>query len=39
MFVTPCWLSLLNLLFDIRYDGFDCLLSQNDVEIVTDFDH
>lgn len=28
---------LLNLLFDICYDSFDCLLQQNDIQPVTDF--
>lgn len=28
---------LLNLLFNIRHDGFDCLLQKNDIQPVTDF--
>lgn len=34
---APCRLFSCNLLFDIRYNGFDCLLQQGDIQPVTDF--
>ena len=38
LFISPYRLFSCNLLFDIRHDGFDCLLQQNDIQPVSDFD-